>query len=307
LAPINFLDSTGTRIFKEYSNAVDINTAGWVFLTADDQKGIKKAYLWDGVTMQTVNDLVREDTTLFAPFTVPAYIYAGSIENQPTFAVAINDNPTVTGEYQYVCNSGDSAFVYDGFNITTLNQFNGSPLVAVDMNNQLPVGHVVGDAGNDGFFWDGGVIYPIRNPSGAPVTVVDINNNDIVVGNSGGQAFVWHRDPTTKIGVFEALGSLGGGSSTAGAINDNGVVIGKSATGTSVTAGGITYAVEHAFAWRNEIIYDLGTHVPTYLYPIIPDYPFSEAVAITETNTIVGNSYSINAHKRGFIISPTIP
>lgn len=114
-------------------------------------------------------------------------------------------------------------------------------------------------------------------------------------------------DPATKAGVFEALGSLGGGTSTTVAINDNDVVIGKSTTGTSVTAGGITYAVEHGFAWRNKVIYDLGTHVPTYLYPLIPDYPFSEAVAITELNTIIGNSYSINAHKRGFIISPTIP
>lgn len=307
LAPINYLDTTGKRKFKEYSNVVDINAAGWVLLTADDAKGVKKAYLWDGVTMETVGDLLRENDAPVAPFDVPAFISAGSIENNPTFAVAINDNPTLSGFYQFVCNSGDSAFVYDGFNITTLNQFNGKPLVAVDMNNKLPVGHVVGNSGDDGFFWAGGVIYPIKNPSGASVTVVDINNNDIVVGNSGGQAFVWHLDPATKTGVFEAIGSLGGGTSTAVAINDNGIVIGKSATGASVTAGGINYAVEHGFAWRNKVIYDLGTHVPTYLYPLIPDYPFSEAVAITESNTIVGNSYSINAHKRGFIISPTIP
>jgi probable HAF family extracellular repeat protein len=306
LAPINFLDNAGKRKFKEYTNVADINSAGWVLLTADNDLGEKRCYLWDGSSTIPVNDLQRDNGDPVPSFDVPDYLYGGSIEGEESVAAALNEN-IVNGRPQYACNSKGTAFVFDGWDGTSINTFNSSPLVAVAMNNALPVGHVVGNHGNEGFFWDGGETYPISNPNGASVEVIDLNNNDQVIGNSDGQAFIWHLDPATKQGVFQSLGSLGGGSSTAVAINDNGIVIGYSTTGEVYSEGNVSQAIAHAFAWRNGTIYDLGTHVPTYTYPFNPNFPFSEAVAINEANSIVGNSFTINAHHRGFFLTPVFP
>jgi probable HAF family extracellular repeat protein len=306
LAPINFLDNAGKRKFKEYTNVADINNAGWVLLTADNDLGKKKCYLWDGDTTVPVNDLQRDNGDPVAPFEVPYYLLGGSIEGEESFAVALNEN-LVNGTPQFVCNSKGTAFVFDGWDGTSINTFNSSPLIAVAMNNALPVGHVVGNHGAEGFFWDGGETYPISNPNGASVEVIGLNNKDQVIGNSGGQAFIWQLNPDTEQGVFQPLGSLGGGSSTAVAINDNGIVIGYSTTGEVYTEGNISRAIVHAFAWRNGTIYDLGTHVPAYTYPFASNFPFSEAVAINEDNTIVGNSFTINAHHRGFYLTPVFP
>lgn len=305
LPPINYLDNEGKRKFREYSNVADINEAGWVLLTSENSEGKKKCYLWDGSSTQVVNDLKREDDSDVPAFAVPSYIFGGSILDTESIAVAINEN-LVNGSYQYVCNSNGTAFVFDGYDGTPINQMGSSELVAVDMNNALPVGHVAGNAGTEGFFWDGGEVYPISNPKGDAVTVVDLNNNDKVIGNSGGRGFIWNLDATGK-GVFREIGTLGGVTSVAVAINDNNVVIGYSETGQSYKEGNITRSIVHAFAWRDGIMYDLGTHVPSFVYPFTPNFPFSEATAINEANTIIGGSYTINSHFRGFLLFPTFP
>jgi len=306
LAPINYLDNTGKRVFKQYTNVVDINNAGWVLLTAENDLGRKNCYLWDGASTASITDLQRDNGDPVDPFEVPSYLFGGAIRAEESFAVALNEN-VINGRPQYVCNSGGTAFVFDGWDGTSINTFNSSQLIAVDMNNALPVGHVVGNHGSDGFFWDGGETYPISNPNGSPVQVVGLNNNDQVIGNSGGQAFIWHLNPITKQGVYQPLGTLGGGTSTAVAINDNGIVVGYSTTGEVYTEGNLSQAIVHAFVWRNGRMYDLGTHVPIYAYPFAFNFPFSEAVATNENNMIVGNSFTINAHHRGYILNPVFP
>lgn len=305
LAPLNYT-SEGKRKFAEYSNVVDINEANWVLLTLENGDGEKHCYSWNGVSKVVVGDLLRDDDTppAYIPV-VPLYDAGVTIIGEESFAVAIND--IFDGDsYQYVCNSGSTAIVYDGYDGTPINRFNSESLTAVDMNNALPVGHVVGNHGTDGFFWDGGVTYPISNPSGGSIDVIGINNNDLVVGNSNGHPFLWTLGADGN-GVYQELGDLGGGSSTAVAVNDNGVVIGYSTTGEIYEEGGKTAAVVHGVAWYNGVIYDLGTHTPGYAYPFDSDYVFSAAKAINEANTIVGDSYSINSHHRGFVLAPVFP
>src|SRR5690606_35974883 len=121
-------------------------------------------------------------------------------------------------------------------------------------------------------------------------------------------AFVWSIDATTQKGVFTSIGTLGGTSSTAVAINDRNEVIGYSTTGNSYTEGNVTAAVEHGFLWKNNVIYDLGAHSPpNYAYPFNPDFYFSKATAISESGIVTGISYSINSHARGFTLTPVFP
>ena len=72
------------------------------------------------------------------------------------------------------------------------------------------------------------------------------------------------------------LGTLGGGSSRANAINDSGQIV-----GWSITTSGVT----HAFLWENRVMRDLGS--------IDPSDPtdFSEAQAIDNAGLVAGVGY----------------
>jgi hypothetical protein len=55
-------------------------------------------------------------------------------------------------------------------------------------------------------------------------------------------------------------------------------------------------------------MYDLGAHSPpNYTYPFDPDFYFSRAAAISENGRVAGDSFSINAHDRGFTLTPVFP
>lgn len=300
LAPPNWLDSNNKRQFGSYSHVVDINENGAVVLTAEDEDGTW-AYYWNGSSYDTVDDLQTDSGATIAAFQVPRLIrLAAIIGATGSEAVALND----TG--QAVANSDNTAVFSDLTNSgsASLNSLGSGTTTAIDINNN---GHVVGTSGSEGFFWRGGVMYPISNPSGASIDIVDINNNDYVVGNSGGLAFIWHLNSSGN-GVFQSLGSLGGGSSTAVAMNDLGMVVGYSTTTNTYSEGNVTATVVHGFLWHDGIMYDLGAHSPPdYTYPFNPDFYFSQARAINEAGDVTGISYSINAHDRGFTLTPVFP
>jgi probable HAF family extracellular repeat protein len=322
LTPPNYIDNTsGKRVIGSYSKVVDINNAGEMVLTAEYEDGLW-AYYWNGSSTPNNTPLfygTGSGTVDITDLVNAANVSLGITVNVPNLralpgtqgatdaeAVALNDN------HQVIVNSGGTA-VY-----TDLNNGGGGILnylgsqtstKAVDINNQndsdgnILTGHVIGNSGDEGFFWDGGVMYPISNPSGDAVEVVDLNNNDKVVGNSGGQAFLWYLDANGK-GVFQPLGSLGGGSSTAVAINDQDMVVGYSTTGAVYSEGNFSLAVEHGFLWANGAIYDLGAHSPpNYSYPFNPNLYFSKVSAISENGKVTGSSYSINAHHRGYTLT----
>lgn len=306
LAPPPYADDNGNMIIKTFSEVADINERGEIVLTADDETG-RHAYYWDGASLASVT-LVKEDSTTLA-VTVPVLAMLGRIIGQDGGAVAINENG------QTVINTGSTAVFHD-LNLDVIESLNHLPEAsstrAVDINNQgSGRGHIVGTSGERGFFWDGGAMYPIDTLGGNSSEAVDINDLDQVIGNAetaagATHAFLWHLGDNGK-GVIKGLGTLGGANSFAVAINNAGQVVGYSDTGKTYTEGGVTVNVQHAFLWSNGRMYDLGTHNDFYDYPFVPPYPVSEIAGINATGEVVGNSITINAHPRGFFLSPAFP
>jgi probable HAF family extracellular repeat protein len=85
-------------------------------------------------------------------------------------------------------------------------------------------------------------------------------------------------------GTMQDLGVLGGGTSTANAVNSAGQVVGQSETAAS-TVGNNVY---HAFLWQNSKMTDLGTLGGAY----------SSALDINDQGTIVGVAYTANGEPR---------
>jgi probable HAF family extracellular repeat protein len=112
-----------------------------------------------------------------------------------------------------------------------------------------PAGQVVGSTGTVGasvhpFLWEKGIMTDLA-PTGSFTTAAAINPAGQVVGYGGNNAVLWEK------GVITNLGSLGGGSAFALAINPAGHVV-----GSSQTAQG---AENHAFLWDKGVMTDLGT------------------------------------------------
>jgi probable HAF family extracellular repeat protein len=214
--------------------------------------------------------------------------------------------------------------------IEVLNHLPGATTTkAVDINDSIftnndaiPDGHIVGNSGTGslkivedasvrGFFWDGGAMYPVGDLGGGSSEVTDLNNKDQVVGGATTaegaiHAMLWELGADRK-GKIRDLGTLGGTNSMALAINEAGQIVGWSETGALYEEQGVTQPVRHAFLWDQGIMFDLGTHGPSYVYPFTPAFPFSEAVAINAAGQVTGNSITINAHPRGFFLSPVFP
>lgn len=319
------------RVVGSFAEAVDINDRGEVILTMDDEDG-RHAYYWDGISFTTdsLNYYYPDANHPTGPVAiqVPVLIRLGSIGGEDSEAVAINENG------QAVANSGGTAVLTDlnWFVVETLNHLPGAKFTsAVDINDSVYTnhddisdGHVIGNSGNfdpatldvatddvQGFFWDGGAMYPVDHLGGGASIVADINNRDEVVGSArtpdgSVHAFLWTLGPDKK-GLIQDLGTLGGANSYATAINEAGQVIGYSETGELYEEEGVVVSVRHAFVWDNGMMYDLGTHNDFYDYPFVPSFPFSEAAAINASGDVAGNSITINAHPRGFFVSPVFP
>ncbi len=154
-------------------------------------------------------------------------------------------------------------------------------------------------------------MYPVNDLGGGSSEVTDINNSDQVVGGAKTTAGAIHAILWTlgadKKGIVRDLGTLGGANSFATAINEAGQVAGYSETGTFYTEQGVTLPIRHAFLWNKGAMYDLGVHNNFYHYPFVQPFPFSEAVDINGKGEVCGNSITINAHYRGFFLSPVFP
>lgn len=314
-----------TEIYlNAFSEAVDINEQGEIVLTAE-LKDTKQAYYWNGVAVYP------QEITPGISFDYPLLVPLGGIVGEPSEAVALNENR------QAIVNSGSTAIFHD-LNWGVVESLNylpipGAKTEAVDINDSryanhdgIPDGHVIGNSGIEssgdgqlgiedknvrGFFWDGGAMYPVTDLGGGSSVTTDLNNQDQVVGAAtlaGGNfhAILWTLGADKK-GVILDLGTLGGNNSYATAINEAGQVTGWAETGQLYEEQGIQAPIRHAFLWSNGRMYDLGAHNDFYIYPFVPAYPFSEAVAINASGQLAGNSLNLNNLSRGFYLAPVFP
>jgi probable HAF family extracellular repeat protein len=285
-------------VIKSYSAAVAINNNGYVILNVDDaDSGNRHAYFWDGVSV--ISGVAPDGSDL------PRLVRLGWVHGETSEAIAINENN------EAVVNSGKTA-VYTNINtgfIQVLNSIlNDEEARAADINNKS---QIIGTSGKLGFLWEAGAMTRINSLGGDSCTPVDINNVSQVVGHaktaSGAtHAFLWQLN-ANGVPVMRDLGTLGGTNSYATAVNDAGWVVGYSDVGRTLQDATGTYIIKHAFLWANGVMYDLGVHNDFYDYPFIDSYPFSKAVGINATGTLVGNSTSINANSRSFVLTPNLP
>src|SRR5207248_9972172 len=109
---------------------------------------------------------------------------------------------------------------------------------------------------------------PTPRQAGNPEPNPKVKSQDVTPRNlaSGADdAFIWQH------GLMTDLGTLGGSSSLAVAINERAHVVGVSETSSGQS---------HAFLWQNAVMTDLGTLGGTN----------SIAVAINERGQVIGNS-----------------
>lgn len=216
-------------------------------------------------------------------------------------AQSINDKGQIVGTCIYRKNLrviGDDltcAFEWHSrrlHDLQVLPHYNSS--IATSINNQgLIVGASYNSFSNQGHavLWQSGRIADLGSlPHYSNSTAMCINNAGQVVGYSSTgradrfnelvyHAFFWQR------GRMQQLGALGGRYSSAYAINDYGLIVGKAdlpPRGSRMPSGNVVQpGLTHAFVWQSHQLSDLKT---------LPQDSYSQANKINNISEVVGFS-----------------
>lgn len=179
------------------------------------------------------------------------------------------------------------AFLWDGslHDLGTLPGTVESNAVAINDAGQIAgVSYAFGEMTPHAFLWQHGTLTRLGdfepraiNQSGAIAGTMTISSN----GEWISHACLWRN------GTLTDLGTLGGSHSSAVGLNDQGAVVGVSATtGDSAM---------HAFIWRNGVMTDLGTLGGTN----------SQAYAINNNGWVVGYADTGSNQSHAFLCKPT--
>lgn len=207
------------------------------------------------------------------PYTL---IDLGTLGGGSTQAFDINETGQITG-YSTNASNQTRAFLWDDGQMTNLGLMGGHYSSGRGLNVH---GHVVGFAnivfggtGIAALFRDGAWINVTPDiPAGQGSQAVAINDHGQVLGFIGwGEAFVWDNGSRTT------LGHLGGGSTFPTDINNDGKVVGSSATPNATDIG----LAGHPFVWQNGVMKDLG---------VLPGDEEAGASGINSLGVIVGYS-----------------
>ncbi len=191
----------------------------------------------------------------------------GTLGGTTSEATDLNDEGQVVGIARTDGDAANHAFVWDGTTMTDLGTLSGRDSGASGINaNGTVVGwsHVPPDNARHGFIYQGTTMTDLTAPDTGGAE--DINDAGLVVGQSGDHAYLY--DGTT----MTDLGTLGGATSRAQAINEGGVIVGWSRLADGTT--------DHAMRYANGTMGELGTLGGTT----------SLAYGINDAGHLVGNA-----------------
>jgi probable HAF family extracellular repeat protein len=179
-----------------------------------------------------------------------------------------------------------------GSNITiiSLGTLGGSSSVAQGINdkNQI-VGYSTTNAGaQHAFVWQNDVFTDLGVLTGASGSLAyDINEAGVVVGQSGSRSVRWLPNASGGYAAAEDLGSLGGTSGDAQAVNDGGQITGSSQ---------IPSGVWHAYLWQTKAMSDI--HPVTLFGESDQTFPWG----INNAGAVVGQRFEQLQPSRGFYL-----
>jgi probable HAF family extracellular repeat protein len=270
------LTELGTLGSDAFSIAYSINTSGIISGTSyDTAAGFPRGFIVRGGVMSDIGTL-----------------------GYATFANAINDADTITGE-SVVNTIGfpSHAFRYSGGVMTDLGTLGGRHSGAAGINT---AGTIVGwseinlsGGATDAFSYIDGAFTDLGTLGGQTSYAQAINDSGIIVGRSNVPGDAQYHAFRHENGVMTDLGTLGGAFSLANAVNSAGMIV-----GSAETPGGST----HAFYHNGQVMSDLAPYLA-----LIGLTGRSEALGINDRGDIVGVGYDALDKQHAFLLSVPEP
>lgn len=266
------------------------------FLSPPQIRTVSHSFVYDGTKLVSLGNLGGDGTSQAAGLNNRGQV-VGTSNNLPfifsngvmtdlgsgtgTVPTTINNLGQVVGYYaKNTSPSTQMAFLYDGGVRTDIgSSFESSSAVAINDSGQILLNGQYSASGYEkGYLYCNGTLTDIGTLGGGGTLAKAMNANGDVVGlsdnGSGGNvAFIYHAGSMRSIGNFEPF-----------ALNDNGVVVGRSGDG--------------AVIFDNGVISDLNSLIPS-------DSCFSLGLAngINNSGQIVASGI-INGETHAFLLSP---